>query len=146
MTPQRNALPSTPTFNCCPVYGASGAQSLKISTRQQAVHALIPLSLCPSKFGLASSFATVLKDSLSSSSCSIPLISFDKACSRRRRSAMGMDLPARHDKASLNCRRGIARLCPCSWVVSVTVEVVVLVAMISRPAEARFFRSSIGQH
>ena len=94
------------TFSCCPVYGASGAQSLNMSTRQHAVHALTPLSLCPRRFGLASSFAILRKESRSFSSCSMLFISFDKVWSLRKRSAMAMGFPTRHDRGSLNCRPG----------------------------------------
>ena len=38
------------------------------------------------------------------SSCSMSLISFDSACSLRRRSATAMGFPARHDNGSLNLR------------------------------------------
>ena len=99
------------TFNCDPVNGASGAQSFKTSTKQQAAKALTPLSLWLKRFWPASSFATLVSESLSTSSWSISRSSFDRASSLFSSSPVAMGFPARHDSGSLK-----TRLTPCgSW-------------------------------
>lgn len=56
------------TLSCEVVKGASGAQILRISTRQQAAKALTPLSLWPRMLEEQRSFAILFKDSFCSHS------------------------------------------------------------------------------
>ena len=113
------------TRSCCPVKGASGAHTRNISTKQHAVQALTPLSLCASRFGLTSSVATRVKDARSTSSCSISLISLERACSLRKSSLIAIGLPTLHESGSLNCKFGSASA-PAWPVLAIGAELVAL--------------------
>src|SRR5262245_40086982 len=92
------------TFNCPSVNGASGAQSLRTSTRQTAARALTPASLCWIRLRCASELATSRSEFGSMASWSMSISSLESRVRRPRSSPRGIGFPGFQVRGSSNRR------------------------------------------